>query len=127
MKIFDVASLVADMPERRVSPGISQEDALGCMRVLTTFNGCLVGLVHFSGQTAWERHAGGDEILVILEGETELTQLTPEGATKQVARKGDTVQIPAGVWHSQCTRSPVKLMFFTVGEGSESSVTTPTF
>lgn len=49
------------------------------MHVLGTFNDCLTGLVHFSWQTTWERHTRGEEILFILEGETEPTQLTPEG------------------------------------------------
>ena len=125
MKIHDVAALLEQMPETPVTPTITHEDAMGCMRVLGTLNGYLVGLVHFSGETAWERHPGGDEMLLILDGETELTQLTPEGEIRQIARKGDAVQIPAGVWHSQRTRSPVKLMFFTLGEGSEASSQTP--
>ncbi|MCC7254051.1 cupin domain-containing protein [Hyphomicrobium sp.] len=126
MKIHGVAAILDEMPLTPVTPGISPEDAVRCMRVLGTFHGCMMGLVHFSGQTGWERHTGGDEILFILEGETELTQLTAEGEIRQTVRKGDVVQIPAGVWHSQRTRSPVKLLFLTVGEGSEGSATTPT-
>lgn len=126
MKIHDLAALLDEMPEMPVTPTISPEDAMNCMRVLGTFNGCVMGLVHFSGQTAWERHPGGDEILFLLEGETELTQLTPEGEVRKTARKGDVVQIPAGIWHSQRTLSPVRLLFLTVGADSESSATTPT-
>lgn len=126
MKVHEIAKLLNQMPERAITPGITHEEAMNCMRVLGTFNGCLMGLVHFSGKTAWERHVRGDEILLIVDGETELTQLTAQGISRQIARKGDVVQIPAGVWHSQCTRSPVKLLFLTIGEGSESSVETPT-
>lgn len=125
MKIHDVAALLDTMPETPVTPDISAEDAMKCMRVLGTFHGCLLGLVHFSGQTGWERHTGGDEMLFILEGETELTRLTAEGEVRVTARKGEVVQIPAGVWHAQRTRSPVKLLFLTVGAGSEGSATKP--
>lgn len=119
MKIHDVAALLDAMPETVVTPTLSEAEAVKCMRVLGTFQGCVMGLVHFSGQTGWERHLGGDEMLFILEGETELTQLTPEGEIKKIVGKGDVVQIPAGVWHSQRTLSSVKLMVLTVGAGSE--------
>ena len=126
MNIHDVSTLLDAMPVARVTPDMPEGDAIDCMRVLGTFQGCLMGLVHFHGQTGWERHAGGDEMLFILEGETELTQLTPDGEIQKTARKGDVVQIPAGVWHSQRTLSPVKLMFLTVSEGSEGRATRPT-
>lgn len=125
MKIFEVAALVEKMAETPVTPNIAPQEAYECMRVLGDFNGCLLGLVHFSGQTGWERHAEGDELLFIIEGETEVTQLTPDGEVHNIARKGDAVQIPAGVWHSQRTHSPVKLMFLTMAKGSESSPSRP--
>lgn len=125
MKIHHIAALLDAMPQTSVAPGMSGDDALNCLRVLGDFHGCTMGLVHFSGQTGWERHTGGDEMLLIVDGETELTQLTPNGEVCETARKGDVVHIPAGVWHSQKTLSPVKLMFLTVGQGSEASAVKP--
>src|SRR2546422_2824003 len=48
-------------------------------RFVATFNNCAVGAVRFSGQPPWERHPDGDELLHVIEGELELTLLTPEG------------------------------------------------
>lgn len=96
-----------------------QPGAMDSVRVLGTFNGCLVGLVHFSGRTGWERHMGGAELLHILEGETALTTCENGKTTIQTVRQGDLVQIPEAVWHTQQTLKPVKLLFITPAGGTE--------
>lgn len=46
----------------RVTPNITHEDAMSCMRVLGTLNGYLVGLVYFSGETELTRLSPDVEI-----------------------------------------------------------------
>lgn len=125
MNIFPFAKILEQLPLKAVTPGISPEEAMSCLTLLTSFNGCEVGLVHFSGQTQWEIHRGGDELLLIIEGETELTQLIDGQEVLSTVRQGEAVQIPAGVWHTQRTLSPVKLIFFTTATGSEGRLTKP--
>jgi mannose-6-phosphate isomerase-like protein (cupin superfamily) len=95
------------------------------MRVLTTFNQCAVGMVNFSGQTPWERHPD-DELLHILEGEVEVTILTPEKVNKITLQTGSVFVVPRGLWHKQFAPKDVKLLFITSQEGnSESTAENP--
>ena len=115
--------LTAALHELRLLPVTpatgEQPNVMDSIRVLGNFNGCLVGLVYFSGRTGWERHGEGEELLHILEGETVLTMLENGTPTTLTAHQGDLVQIPRGVWHTQQTVKPVKLLFITPAGGTE--------
>jgi len=121
MKVHCLRAIADQLPKLVVTPDLDAETGLQALKVLGTFNGCMVGLVHYSGETAWERHAAGDELLYILEGEAELTALTSDGPISVRASAGDLIEIPRGIWHSQVTLAPVKLLFITQGSGTESS------
>lgn len=121
MKVHCLRAIADQLPELAVTPDLDSDTGLNALKVLGSFNGCMLGMVHYSGQTAWERHAEGDELLYILEGEAELTALTATGRISVCASAGDLVEIPRGIWHSQITRAPVKLLFITQGSGTESS------
>ncbi|ODR95208.1 hypothetical protein AUC70_05780 [Methyloceanibacter stevinii] len=90
--------------------------------VLGLCNGSLIGLVRFSGQTAWERHPAGDEFLHILAGKTHITVLAEGGPMRFTAEAGSAVVVPRGLWHSQCPDSEVTTMFITPAAGSERSM-----
>jgi quercetin dioxygenase-like cupin family protein len=119
VQLHRVAQLARDLPELSLSPDVSRDNEMEGLHILGTFNGFILGLVSFKGKTRWERHPGGEELLQIMEGATELRQYGLEGETSLVAQAGDVVQIPANVWHSQRTLTPVKLMFVTPAEGTE--------
>lgn len=121
MKVHCLRAIADQLPELAVTPDLDSETGLKALKALGMFNGCMVGLVHYSGETAWERHSGGDELLYILEGEAELTALIGDGRVTVRASAGDLVEIPKGIWHSQVTMAPVKLLFITHAAGSESS------
>jgi mannose-6-phosphate isomerase-like protein (cupin superfamily) len=117
MNVFAVEQLIAQLPAVDVSPNLDADTAMRCMQVLGSFNGSAMGLVSFSGQTGWECHPGGDELLYYLEGEAELCVITEAGDVSRKVKKGDVVQVPKGLWHSQRTLSPVRLFFITPAEG----------
>jgi len=113
-------NMLPELAHLAVTPSTGEQpDAMEGVRVLGTFNDCLVGLVHFSGRTGWERHTGGAELLHILEGETALTVYENRKTTTLTARQGDLVQIPKAVWHTQQTLKPVTLLFITPAGGTE--------
>ncbi|WP_394824704.1 cupin domain-containing protein [Pendulispora albinea] len=69
---------------------------------------------------AWERHDGGDEMLMILEGRVTMT-LRREGAPDQTHHvgAGDTLLIPKGVAHSGMLHTDeVRVFFITPREGN---------
>jgi len=67
----------------------------------------------------WERHPGGDEILVLLSGELELVLDTRGGTRKIRLKAGETFVVPRNTWHRALVKKPGKLMFITPGAGTE--------
>ena len=53
----------------------------------------------FEGESAWERHRKGDELVHILAGETQLTLLTEEGEQVLEMSAGMLTVVPQGAWH----------------------------
>lgn len=65
-----------------------------------SFHGCTGGVAAFRGRPPWEFHGGGDELLFILAGESELTVLDDGGRTVRTLRPGQLVIVPQRRWHS---------------------------
>ena len=53
----------------------------------------------FDGDSPWERHTGGDELVQILKGKTELTILTDDGPRVLDLEAGMLCVVPQGKWH----------------------------
>ncbi len=53
----------------------------------------------FSGETPWERHRNGDELVQILDGRTTLTILTDAGPQALDMTAGMLAVVPQGAWH----------------------------
>ena len=85
------------------------------------FHGCSCGVASFVGQPPWELHHGGDELLHILAGETELTVLTEGAAETRRLKPGDVAIVPQGCWHRNHAASGVTLLFMTPREGGQHS------
>jgi mannose-6-phosphate isomerase-like protein (cupin superfamily) len=77
------------------------------------FNGCTAGIASFVGTPPWERHDGGDELLLVLAGESRLTVRCADGDEDRTLRPGDLVIVPRACWHSNATSTGVTLLFLT--------------
>jgi mannose-6-phosphate isomerase-like protein (cupin superfamily) len=117
----DIAALLPDLAELLISPNMTEEDAAKSMRFLGPFNQCVLGIVYFSGETPWERHPGGDELLYVLDGEVSLTILTDGEPERATVNAGSIFVVPKGLWHRQFTQSGSKVLFATPTEGNENS------
>ena len=53
----------------------------------------------FAGETAWERHRKGDELVQVLSGAVTLTILTDEGPQVLEMTAGMLAVVPRGRWH----------------------------
>ena len=73
--------------------------------------GIFVG--RFSGQSPWERHRNGDELVHVLEGEVDITVLTDGEPVRATLRAGSIFVVPQGLWHRQLTRGEVEMMTAT--------------
>jgi mannose-6-phosphate isomerase-like protein (cupin superfamily) len=67
---------------------------------------------HYSGDSEWEQHPAGDELVMALSGSTTVV-LSKNGVEEKVVLKdGDLVVVPQGVWHR--FENSQKLQVFTV-------------
>jgi mannose-6-phosphate isomerase-like protein (cupin superfamily) len=53
----------------------------------------------FSGESPWERHQNGDELVHILDGATTLTIMTDDGPQSFEMTAGMMIVVPQGHWH----------------------------
>ncbi|WP_437545016.1 cupin domain-containing protein [Sorangium sp. So ce367] len=116
---FDIESALA-APTNAGAPA-----AAGAPRVLGSFAAggpCMVGaLKKVAGSTdgAWERHDGGDELLVVFRGRATFTICLPDGTTEVVeVGPGRALLIPRGTAHSAHIVEDVHVFFVTPREGN---------
>lgn len=67
----------------------------------------------FSGESAWERHPNGDEIVQIVDGATTLHVMTADGPQSFALKAGMVAVVPQGAWHRFEAPDGVSLMTAT--------------
>ena len=67
--------------------------------VLAPFRDGSVFAGRFSGETPWERHRKGDELVHVLDGAATLTIMTDKGPRSFELRTGMLIVVPQGHWH----------------------------
>jgi quercetin dioxygenase-like cupin family protein len=55
----------------------------------------------FKGQSPWEYHPNGDEIIYVIKGKVEITVLTKKRRKRSIVTTGSYFVIPKGHWHRQ--------------------------
>jgi quercetin dioxygenase-like cupin family protein len=122
MKAHDLRAALAETKLGRVTT--AAEDAAAFPR-LDAFNDGAVYVGRFSGQTPWERHPGADELLYVLDGETELMLLAADGPVRLVVRAGSAFVVPRGLWHRQNAPGGVTLLAATPDDSEVSDADDP--
>jgi quercetin dioxygenase-like cupin family protein len=102
----------------------AEEDAAAFPR-LEAFNDGAVYVGRFSGETPWERHPGADELLYVLDGETELTLLAAGGPVQVCVGAGSAFVVPRGLWHRQLAPRGVTLLAATPDDSEVSDAADP--
>lgn len=121
MKAITLRQALASVPLLEASADTPDAEAIDAMRALHDFNGCVVGLTRFRGETPWERHPD-DELLQVLEGSVEVEVLPHEGAPVRAAlHTGDAFVVPRELWHRQRSAGGVALLFITSRDGNDVS------
>jgi mannose-6-phosphate isomerase-like protein (cupin superfamily) len=85
------------------------------------FHGCSCGVAAFTGQPPWEHHTGGDELLFVLAGQSELTLIENGSRVERTISAGCLVVIPQGCWHRNHARTGVTFLYMTPTAGNEHS------
>ena len=81
------------------SPQTPEAEARASFVALAPFRDGAVFAGNFSGETPWERHRNGDELVHVLDGAAILTIMTTDGAQSFPLTAGMVIVVPQGHWH----------------------------
>jgi uncharacterized cupin superfamily protein len=126
-KAVDIRAAIAPLPvlrNRRPDTEGPEADAAFAMLAKTRNGGVFAG--SFEGESAWERHGNGDELVQVLEGKTRLTILTDSGPTVLEMKAGMVTVVPQGCWHKFHAPSGVTVLTMTPQPSDLSRAVDPT-
>lgn len=70
--------------------------------------------------SSWERHPGGEEVVVLIAGAMELLLAIGDGEKALVmSEPGQVAIVPRGTWHTANVDERAVALFITEGEGTE--------
>ena len=76
-----------------------EAEAKAAFAILAPFRDGSIFAGSFSGESAWERHRKGDELVHILDGAATLTIMTDDGPQSFTMTAGMLIVVPQGHWH----------------------------
>ncbi len=79
----------------------------------------------FQGESAWERHNNGDELVQVVDGATRLTIMTGDGPQVLEMSAGMVTVVPQGCWHRFESASGVTVMTMTPAPTDHSTAEDP--
>jgi quercetin dioxygenase-like cupin family protein len=78
----------------------SEAEAEAAFATLAAFGSGGVFAGSFAGESPWERHKSGDELVQVLKGATQLTIIAADGTEHVLDMKaGMLTVVPRGCWH----------------------------
>ena len=98
--------------ERR-TPKTTDSEIQDAVATLSEYRDGGIYVAHYAGRSEWERHSNGDEIVLVVEGETTLILLTGGSEVANVLMEGELLVVPRSVWHRFETPKGVKVMSVT--------------
>lgn len=100
IKAVDVAAeLAALSPLRGRSASTPADEVRAAFAALAPFRDGSIFAGRFSGNTPWERHRKGDELVHVLDGAATLVIMTDEGPQSFRLTAGTLIVVPQGHWH----------------------------
>jgi len=100
VKAVDIEAELALLPMlRNRGPETTEQEATAAFATLAAFRDGGVFAGRFQGESEWERHRQGDELVHILAGAATLTILTDDGPRVLELKSGMLTVVPQGCWH----------------------------
>jgi len=126
-KAIDIRKVLDTLtPLKARGPQTSDAEAAAAFANLAKFGNGAVFTGSFDGASPWERHQGGDELVQVLAGETELTILGREGGEDRlILKSGMLTVVPKGCWHRFNAPSGVTVLTVTPQPTEHSSADDP--
>ena len=107
------AALAGKTVLRGRTPYTSEVDAEAAFATLAEFSGGGIFAGSFSGESPWERHLNGDELVHILDGGTTLTIIIDDEQQVFEMSGGMLVVVPQGCWHRFHSKEGVTVLTMT--------------
>lgn len=107
------------------TPDTTASESEGYFAELSDYRNGAIFIAHYAGSSDWERHGEGDEIVSVIDGETNLVLLDKDGEKANHMRAGDIIVVPQGQWHRFESPKGVKVMSVTP-QPTDHSFDTPT-
>ncbi len=95
------------------TPRTSDESAGDAFARLADYRDGAVFIAHWAGESEWERHPVGDEVVMIVDGATTMSMLIGGDEQRYALTRGDLVVVPQGTWHRFHAPDGVKVMTVT--------------
>lgn len=95
------------------TPTTTDEESKDAFAVLADYRDGGVFVGHWAGNSEWERHPVGDELVVVLDGRTTIFFLDGDHDQPAALEAGDLVIVPQGTWHRFETPDGVKILSVT--------------
>jgi mannose-6-phosphate isomerase-like protein (cupin superfamily) len=100
LRAVDIKAELAGRPVLRGrDQDTTEAEAKGAFAVLAPFRDGSIFAGSFSGESPWERHRKGDELVHILDGAATLTIMTDTGPQSFAMTAGMLIVVPQGHWH----------------------------
>lgn len=114
-KALSISELFASLvPLQSRRPTTTAEEAQDAFAVLSPYRDGAIYIGEYDGNSEWERHSAGDEIVYVLEGSTTLFFLEENGAqSSRSIGAGELLVVPQGQWHRFETPRPMKVLTVT--------------
>ena len=100
IKAVDIVAELSDRPFLHGrSRATTEEQTNAAFATLAPFRDGGVFAGGFSGESPWERHQNGDELVHVLDGATALIIMTADGPQSIEMTAGMLTVVPKGHWH----------------------------
>ena len=122
-KISEALSGLPVLTQR--TPETPAEEANPAFATLVETDGTGVYAGSFEGESPWERHQNGDEMVQVLAGSARVSVLTETGRTELEMSEGMITIVPKGCWHKFFAPDGVTVMTMTPGPTDHSTAEDP--
>ena len=95
------------------SPESTDEEMRDSVSKLSEYRDGGIFITYYDGNTEWEKHPIGDEIVFVIEGQTTLILLEEGEETPYELHEGEFFVVPQNVWHRFKTPSKMKVWSVT--------------
>ena len=111
LSIGDAIAKLTFLPDR--TPTTTADDSKDAFSLLSDYRDGGVFVGHWAGSSEWERHNVGDEIVMVLEGQTTIFFLDGDRERPADLAGGEFVVVPQSTWHRFETPEGVKILSVT--------------